>query len=433
MRQRGSILVGVLWCVALLALVVVSVLRTSQLDLVLAKHHGDDVQAHYLALAGVEKAKALLAAELRQSKRAARSPSNELEDSPAQFQEVVLGRGRFSVRHRDPDRPGWRYGLMDESARLNLNVAPTNELIRIPGLTLDLAAAILDWRDGDNAVSTGGAEIDHYSSLQPPHAVSNGPFQTVRELLMVRGVTSAHLTGRTGARNGDAPNAGDTGWEELLTVHSAAPETTLAGEERVNVQTADEKTIAGVRGFTQEIAKAIVAHRNQNRIESLLDLLDVPAAPAQGAVGPNGVPLSRGGGNPNGPKVISETLLQEVADNLTTGDGNESRGTGQINVNTASAAVLACLPGVEAPLAQAILAQRASAGPFAHPLGLLKVTGMNRELLKPLLPRITTRSETYRIQAEGLVTGRGNRRHLEVVVRASTTGFTTLAYREDDL
>lgn len=433
MRQRGSILVGVLWCVALLALVVVSVLRTSQLDLVLAKHHGDDIQAHYLALAGVEKAKALLAAELRQSKRAARSPSNELEDSPAQFQDVTVGRGRFSVRHHDADRSGWRYGLMDESARLNLNVAPTNELIRIPGLTLDIAAAILDWRDGDNAVSPGGAEIDYYSSLQPPHAVRNAPFQTVRELLMVRGVTPAHLTGPTGTRNGDAPNAGDPGWEELLTVHSAAPETNLAGEERVNVQTADEKTIAGVRGFTPEIAKAIVAHRNQNRIETLLDLLDVPAAPAQGAVGPNGVPLNPGGGNPNGPKVISETLLQEVADNLTTGDGNESRGTGQINVNTASAAVLACLPGVEAALAQAIIAQRASAGPFAHPLGLLKVTGMNRELLKPLLPRINTRSDTYRIHAEGLVPGRGNRRHLEVVVRASTTGFTTLAYREDDL
>lgn len=420
---------------ALLALVVVSVLRSSQLDLMLAKHHGDDVQAHYLALAGVEKAKALLATELRQSKRAARSPSNELENSPAQFQEVALGRGRFSVRHRDPDRPGWRYGLMDESARLNLNVAPTNELIRIPGLTLDIAAAILDWRDGDNAASAGGAEIDYYSALQPPHGVRNGPFQTVRELLMVRGVTPAHLSGNTTTRRGEVPvgNPSETGWEDLFTVHSAAPKTNLAGEERVNVQTADEKTIAGVRGFTPEIAKAIVAHRNQNRIETLLDLLDVPAAPAQGAVGPNGVPLNRGGGNPNGPKVISETLLQEVADNLTTGDSNESRGTGQINVNTASAAVLACLPGVEAPLAQAIIAQRTSAGPFAHPLGLLKVTGMNRELLKPLLPRITTRSETYRIHAEGLVPGRGNRRHIEMVVHASTTGFTTLAYREDDL
>lgn len=429
-------MVGVLWCVALLALVVVSVLRTSQLDLVLAKHHGDDVQARFLALAGVEKAKALLAAELRQSKRAARNPSSALEDSPAQFQDVALGRGRFSVRHRDPERSGWRYGFTDESARLALNVAPTNELIRIPGLTLDIAAAIVDWRDGDNAVGTGGAEVEYYSSLQPPHMVRNGPFQTVRELLMVRGVTPVLLSGRDRTRKGDVPSGtpGDTGWEDLLTAHSVSAETSVNGEDRVNVQTADEKTLAAVRGFTPEIAKAIVARRGQNPIATLLDLLDVPAAPAPGGAGPGGGPVDRGGGgNPGGPKVISETLLQDVADNLATGEGDGARGVGLVNVNTAGLAVLSCLPGVEPTLAQAIISRRASAGPFAHPIALLKVDGMDRERLKALLPRITTRSETYRIHAEGTVPGRGNRRHIETVVRATATGFTTLAYREDDL
>ena len=417
---------------------VVSVLRSARLGLVLAKHHGDDVQAHHLALAGIEKAKALLAADLRQSRRAGRDPATELADSPAQFRDVALGRGRFSVLRRDPSRPGtgWLYGVADESARLNLNVAPTNELLRVPGLTADIAAAILDWRDPDNVPGPGGAEADHYASLTPPHLVRNGPLQTVRELLMVRGVTAELLLGRPLGRRAEEAPAADPerpAWEDLFTVHSSAPDTDAAGEARVDVQTADEAALTGVRGITPEIAKAIIAHRGRNRFGTLADLLDVGAAPAAGALQPDGVPVPQGGGDRGGPKLISETLLQDLADHLTVGGGDETRGTGLVNINTAGLRVLSCLPGIEAPLARAIISQRESAGHFPHTLALLKVPGMDRDRLKQLLPRITARSGTYRIHAEGTVPGRGNRRHIETVVRISATGFTTLAYREDDL
>ena len=57
---HGSILVAVLWCLALLSIIVIGVLHTARMDLHVVKNYGDRVQAHYLALAGVEKAKALL-------------------------------------------------------------------------------------------------------------------------------------------------------------------------------------------------------------------------------------------------------------------------------------------------------------------------------------------------------------------------------------
>src|SRR5512144_180980 len=59
-RQRASILVGLLWCLAVVAVVVIGVLHTARLDLIVVKNYGDRIQAHYLALAGIEKAKALL-------------------------------------------------------------------------------------------------------------------------------------------------------------------------------------------------------------------------------------------------------------------------------------------------------------------------------------------------------------------------------------
>ena len=60
MRLKASILVGLLWCLALLSVVVIGVLHTARLDLLVVKNYGDRIQAQYLALAGIEKAKALL-------------------------------------------------------------------------------------------------------------------------------------------------------------------------------------------------------------------------------------------------------------------------------------------------------------------------------------------------------------------------------------
>jgi len=69
MRAKASVLVGVLWCLALLSVVVIGVLHTSRIDLLVVKNHGDRIQAHYLALAGIEKAKALLYQDARELSR----------------------------------------------------------------------------------------------------------------------------------------------------------------------------------------------------------------------------------------------------------------------------------------------------------------------------------------------------------------------------
>jgi len=57
-KIAGSALVAVLWCLVLLALLTIGMLHTTRLELRLVRNHGDLMQAHYLALAGIEKAKA---------------------------------------------------------------------------------------------------------------------------------------------------------------------------------------------------------------------------------------------------------------------------------------------------------------------------------------------------------------------------------------
>src|SRR5712672_2128141 len=97
MNSRASVLVGLLWCVAILSVVVIGVLRTARLDLLVVKNYGDQIQAHYLALAGIEKAKALIYRDAAERKRSAKNHRGELYDAPEHFRDVQFGRGQFRV------------------------------------------------------------------------------------------------------------------------------------------------------------------------------------------------------------------------------------------------------------------------------------------------------------------------------------------------
>ena len=130
LNRCGSVLVGLLWCLALLAVVVIGVLHTANLDLRVVKNYGDQIQAHYLALAGIEKTKALLYQDAADRRRSAKNHSGELYNSPENFREAPFGRGQFSIiRQGSRDEGGGMvYGITDEESRLNVNTASAEEL-----------------------------------------------------------------------------------------------------------------------------------------------------------------------------------------------------------------------------------------------------------------------------------------------------------------
>lgn len=476
MNRRASVLVGLLWCLALLSMVVIGLLHSVSLDLRATKNYGDQIQAHYLALAGVEKAKALLYHESWERRRSRVNHSGKLYDSPQDFRDVAFGRGRFRVFHQDPDSPssGLIYGVTDEESRLNVNLAPKEELAKLPGLKEEIAAAIADYRDGNNEVTQGGAEEEQYAALKPAYRPRNGPLLTIRELLMVLGLDRDTFLGEDTNANGlldGTENDGDTsapmdnhdgrldaGWSGLVTVDSQSRNVNAAGESRLNVQEADEAELAKLPGFSTEIAQAIVQSRGQNRLESLADLLKVrppsrnnaPSAPSRQNQG--GPPSSQGGGrmstqgnqpsqvtqvnvsasSPNsGPLLISKELLMDVADDLCT--QSDADFPGQVNVNTAPVEVLQCLPGMTRELAHAIVSQRRSGGFFPNIARLLEVPDMTEEIFKNLTPRVCVRSQTFRILSEGKVASTGAARRLEVVVRLGNYYVDTLSWREEDL
>ncbi|MDB6034735.1 MAG: comEA protein [Verrucomicrobiales bacterium] len=465
-HQRGSILVGLLWCLTLLSVVVIGLLHSARLQLLVVKNHGDLIQAHYLALAGIEKTKALLFQEAKERKRTAKNHSGSLYDSAQDFRDVPFGRGEFKIFHQGRQDEGGKlmFGVADEESRLNLNYATKEELEKIEGMTPDMAAAIMDWRDKDNTVTPGGAEAEYYASLKPPYLPRNGPFQSVRELLMVKGIPRELFIGEDANQNGlldpeeDDGKASeppdnhdgvlDAGWSGLFTVDSLVQNKSASGGDRVDIKSAAEKELTKVKGITADIAKAIVAWRNQNQFNSLADLLDVTAlsTPTASSSIANSSRTStqprnqrtqgnNTGQNNNssqavsvGPKLITDTLLMDIADDISLGSDEQP---GPVNINTASAEVLACLPGLDKQLAQAIVSYRQSAGFFPNIAWLLKVDGMNTELFKKVVPRVCARSETFRILSEGRIPSSGARKRIQVVIRFTVTDFKTLSWRED--
>lgn len=546
--QKGSILVAVLWCVALLSVLVIGMLYTTRIDLTIAKSYNDRIQARYLALAGIEKAKALLYQDAKNRQGDGNNYSGDLYDSAENFKDCTLGRGSYRVFRRAVDENSTAkivYGISDEESRLNINTATADELTKITGLKSQVAASILEWRkssgvtsnnsdnsenqgneppsgpppsndnppsspppgndnppsgpppgndnsDSTNSVS-GGAGTDYYASLNPPRQPRYGPFQTSRELLMVRGVSrklffgddfkqnelldfasdedatnsspsdvaegatddqqpvqnvqsanteqttdtqtttfivkksskwsrSDRSNSTSSDRNEDNPT--DAGWNALITVDSQESNLNASGSARVNIQTASEADLAAVQGFNEEIARAIVQYRAKKKFKSIADLLDVTPSQTQGEFGKTITsPVN------TGESVINQDLLQQVADDLTVNSETQFRGL--ININTAKAEVLNCLTGLTPELTQAIISYRQSTGNFQNIAYLLQVPGITREIFQQVAPRITTRSETFRIIAEGKVRSSGIRQRIQAIVLVTPDNVKTLSYRED--
>ena len=133
----------------------------------------------------------------------------------------------------------------DEFGKLNLNAlySPMTgqvnetlvEALRIlfeqRGATEDPTGAILDWIDPDDDEQPYGAENMYYQGLKAPYACKNGPFSSVEELLMVRGITLELFFGDAEQEQLPLP--------ELLTVHGDS-------DGQVNINTAELEVLDAV-------------------------------------------------------------------------------------------------------------------------------------------------------------------------------------------
>jgi DNA uptake protein ComE-like DNA-binding protein len=236
--------------------------------------------------------------------------------------DVAHGRGRFSVvagDSADATSKAVRFGLTDESGKLNLNslvawqansaLNLTDDttrafLMNLPYMTNDVADAILDFIDTDDTARQYGVESDYYSTQSPAYRAANGPLQSLDDLLLVKGVTPALLYGEDLNRNGildpgeDLNGDGyfDRGWSAYLTVSSAERNVQQDGSSRININQQDlpglYDQLSGLLG--QKQAQFIVAYR-----------MNGPAPKTGG--GPGGNPSGPANSNNNNNSVLAQS------------------------------------------------------------------------------------------------------------------------------
>lgn len=149
----------------------------------------------------------------------------------------------------------YTFRITDESGKININsltdasAVVLNNLLRNAGSPEDeantIVDSILDWKDADDLHRLHGAENDYYMSLQNPYKPRNAKFETLEELMLVKGMTADVLFG----------NDKRQGVIRFLTVNSTS--------STINISFAPREVLMAIPNMTAALADAVLAQRGQ--------------------------------------------------------------------------------------------------------------------------------------------------------------------------
>jgi DNA uptake protein ComE-like DNA-binding protein len=424
LRRRAAVLILVLWALVVLSLLAGGISFALKQDLAVANIERDRITAHYLARAGVERT----IAELMIDSPDVDTLKETWCDDKEIFCDAALAGGTYSVIHDDGEEAESPvYGAGDESAKLNVNVATREQLMKLPDMTASIAGAILDWRSSGEKPEPDGALAGYYASLTHPYKIRNAPFRTVRELLLVRDVETDLFYGEDtsgngrsdlrenhgdhAALNGNADGVPQHGWFEYLTVYSYEKNVDARGTRRLNINSAAAGEISQRLNLETWAAESIVKARQKKQFEHLVDLLNVRRDPDVKEDSGKGY-YTRSESEQDQPVTLS--IFKEIVDSVTLKDDEIL--PGRINLNTATQAVLKTLPGVEDTLAETIIENRNSGDGFRSIGDLLDVPGVTTDLFGKIEDCITVRSNVFRIVSTGRSTSKLARATIECIV-----------------
>lgn len=490
--RRGAILVLVLIVIAVLSL---SALTYSELMLTEREAvdlSGRQIQARALAESGIELARVLLS-----SGPAALEEAGGWYDNAGCFRGVLVlsddharRRGRFTLltpAAAEDSSQGTRFGLENESAKINLNLLPSIDkansgagrqmLMALPNMTEEIADAMLDWIDSDDQARESGAEAEYYSTLDRPPQPKNGPLGALEELLSVRGVTPQLLFGTDVNRNGSggssesvaeavagatmADGSTDGGWAAYLTLYSKESNLNSEGQPKIDVNQDDLETLYQQleEALDKSWATYIVAYRQQSEAYSEkendsklksetepsgeLDLSQSGKLKLKTVLDLVGqkVRVKYKGSNEEvilqSPFADSsqemQTYLGPLTDAVTTNQAKTIQG--RININSAPEEVLLAIPGMTSEIVDQIVSRRQQAAGSTesgnqNETWLLSEGIVKLDQMKSLLPYVTTGGDVYRCQVVGFFDKDGPAVRIEAVLDATRAPAGVLFWKD---
>ena len=164
----------------------------------------------------------------------------------------------YSIQIGDRD---CEVSINDESGKINVNKITDDmrsSFVRVltayklkQFVAETITDSILDWLDEDDLHHINGAEKDFYAALSDPYEPKNGPFESIEELTLVKGVTPQIF--------------------DLIRDHL-----TIYGSGKVNVNFASKEVLLYVPAITEEIADSIIQLRKKRgNIKTLSALKEI--------------------------------------------------------------------------------------------------------------------------------------------------------------
>jgi len=262
----GVALVLVIWVLVVLVAIVGEFSYSMKTEINIVRNFKEEEEAYQLALAGVEAAKL----ELLSVK----------DNAIAYFKEnnvLVLDdlRAFKDDEEKEPVRNGtlgnvsYEYTLYDEDSKLNINTASRDTLKTlfsdsgVDSSEVDtIVDSIIDWRDTNEEHHLNGAEEDYYRSLDIPYSCKDGPFDSIEELLRVKGMTREILYGSK--KEGDEEDNEEASDDEEVTYEGVDRYLTVYGSIKININTASESLLDVILG--PEAATNVISQRETGPI-----------------------------------------------------------------------------------------------------------------------------------------------------------------------
>lgn len=323
-RVRGTILIVTIWIITLLAGMALVFAHTMRVETQATGNRIYQVQSRELVNGAIAYAQALATEAIDTTLAEEAQPLGE--------DWIIL----ISPDHEQDDRAS--YGLIDEAAKVNLNTASADMLLKLPGMNEELAAAIIDWRDGDSELTTNGAEDEYYLLLEEPYTAKNGSIESIDELLLIKGFTRQIIYGEDTNRNGvldanendgdesDPPDNADgtldAGIFPYATVYTVQSNQDDNGNNKPNINNQNLGEVSTVVQQNLENARFLIVMDNIRNNRPFTNLIDFYYK-----------------------SQMTTEEFAKVADQLS--DRNGQNIPGRININTAPRKVLLCLPELE--------------------------------------------------------------------------------------
>jgi general secretion pathway protein K len=256
--ERGTALILTLLIIITLAGLTLGFSGESGVELTLAGYMKDSARAYQLARSGVEIALEALA-------RDEDFEMDTFNEKWRQFGSLPSAEGTVEAG------VSFYGGMVDENSKININLLRNSEgeidekreaqmrrLFVAMGVKEERLNPVLDWLDADDIERQDGAEGYFYQNLEEPYECANGPFLTVGQVFLVRGM-------REFERFGEKK---DKKLMDFLTIHS---------DGKININTAPKEVLESLsESMDGALAEAIVQHRKEERFESIEDLNKVP-------------------------------------------------------------------------------------------------------------------------------------------------------------